>query len=323
MSPILDEPQPRSAIGFGMAVRLLAIALGVMSALLLAKDGLNVALSDFLDNVLNVYNGGLEYVALLVLGPAITAAFAALRDWFELSLQLHPHWKHVTVLLWLHLGSAARHQDEYEGPHALNWILAAALAIIFGVTAGTAQLSHPSVFWWAGACMLLFEAVAAASRAAFKRWPAHPTWWAQFSIMGFPALLLGSWCVAEADLEGTTGAAGRWFLPFAIYSIYLALLPQGGWSGNIGQAFRGLLLLLLVMGVPTSITQLIQTSTNPGLAALVALVVADGVGALVAGLLHSGEEGGISGHVAQTALDKLAVLGGAAFIVWLSNALPT
>lgn len=319
-------PQARSGVGFGTVVRVVAIALGIMSAVLLARDGLKVSLNDFLDNVLNIYNGGVEYIALLLLGPAIAWALSALRDWFDWPLQLYPHWKHVTVLLWLYLGSAARYRGEGEGPKVLGWIMAGAFAVMFGVAAGTVPLSHPNVFWWPAASLFYFQSAEAASRAAFKRAAVHPNWWSQFAITGFPALLLGLWCTLEGAWGRSTVEAGYylyWFWTFALFYSYLFFLALGlySWVATVGTAVRPALLVALALGFPHDIVLLIQTATSPGLAALVVLGAVLGVGGTMEGLTSDAPEGGLSDDVAQTGLDKLAVLGGAALIVWLSHAL--
>lgn len=134
-----DSP---SGVAIGVVVRLLTIILGIMSALAMARDGLGIRLNALVDNIINVYSGGLEYVALLVLGPAITALLAEIHAWFALDLELHTHWKHSVVLLWLFFSSYARTlAKDYPNP-VLVWVAAGLSALGGGVAGGLVPLTH-------------------------------------------------------------------------------------------------------------------------------------------------------------------------------------
>lgn len=164
-------PQARSEDGIRTAWRLLTIALGIMSATIMARDGLGFQLVPFLDAVISAFDNAFKEIALRTFEPIIQAVFALLRDWFDWRLELHPHWKYAFVLLWLLFGSSARAwYSRQASPFRTlgRWTTAAVLSLLAGAFAGSAPLADPAVFWWSVAWFLLFLCALASMNPTFR-----------------------------------------------------------------------------------------------------------------------------------------------------------
>jgi hypothetical protein len=129
---------------FGTIVRIAAIALGIMSAVILARDGFNIALHEYLDAVIQVYDDAFKDIALIVFEPLIAAVFTLFRDWFDWHLQLYGHWKYCFTLTWLYLAACAR----TEAPKNKLWsnLWGGCLALLVGVSSGVVPVTHWGVF---------------------------------------------------------------------------------------------------------------------------------------------------------------------------------
>lgn len=144
---------------FEASVRLLAVALGVMSALRLATDGLGFPLLPFLNAVVLIYDNVLETIVALLIEPVISAVFAMLpKPTFVDGSHLLSHWKHVFVLMWLFFGSFGRAYmrttpGTFDRFPALWGRLCAVLA---GVVAGIFPPTSPAVFGLPALCFFLF-----------------------------------------------------------------------------------------------------------------------------------------------------------------------
>lgn len=135
----------------GTILRLAAIGAGIFSTAQIMRVGLQIPLSDFLNNVIAAYDSALTILSLLV-EPVSRAAFESLNSLFGVELSLYPHWKHVFILTWLFVASQVRAnflpsfgrfgRDKFE----FLWGLLCAL--LAGICAGTAPISHPAVFLW-------------------------------------------------------------------------------------------------------------------------------------------------------------------------------
>lgn len=82
------------------------VAVGIVSLLVLSRDGFSIQLQGFVDAVATAYDDILKDIALATLEPFIASVLAVVRERWNISLQLYPHWKHAYVLLWLFLGSS-------------------------------------------------------------------------------------------------------------------------------------------------------------------------------------------------------------------------
>jgi hypothetical protein len=163
-------------IGWGISMsnyfsawRLFLIPLGVMSALVMARDGLGFPLTDTINWVLNGYSGLLAQIAVVLVDPWIERLFAQLRQLFSIDLQLYPHWKHVFILLWLYLGANSRiwmnaFANSSDGSWAsafrrmwFDWLLSLALSLTSSIAAGAVPLSHPGIVYWPLAAIALHQ----------------------------------------------------------------------------------------------------------------------------------------------------------------------
>jgi hypothetical protein len=246
-------PQAPSGIGVSTIFRLLAIALGIMSAVLIARDGFNIPLNEYLDAVVALYDDTLTQIAYAVFDPAIRAVFEALRESFAIDLELLPHWKHAFVLLWLFLGSWSRALTASSIPH-LDITLAGAFALLGGVAAGTVS---PSGF-------------------AFFLMP----------VLSTTAFFIIVVALARRDFDADTTTRAPYRDLSRGFVSALGVVP---------------VIVFTIAAVATSVGFYWASSPSPGLLSLLTFVV----------LLS----------VLTARLQALAILGGAAFLVWLSNAL--
>jgi hypothetical protein len=137
---------------FGTVVRFISIGLGIMSAVLLARDGLRFPLNAYLDAVVTSYDDTFHDIAVSVFEPIINGMFLTFDQLFNVRLELHPHWKHFFTLTWLYFGSSARARIPLWGGQrpsiAFEWIWAGICAFAAGAFSGTVSLSNPAVFMW-------------------------------------------------------------------------------------------------------------------------------------------------------------------------------
>jgi hypothetical protein len=138
---------------FSTILRLAAIALGIVSATIMAQRGFEISFDEdflgFLDWV-----GGIVSVPLAPLGALIVRLLHSLG----VEIELQEHWKYAFVLMWLLFGSFARANAaaELPGLAAFVFVWGGFCALLSGVLAGTVPLSDPGVFWWPLACLGLF-----------------------------------------------------------------------------------------------------------------------------------------------------------------------
>lgn len=339
MSDTSEAPAaaPSSAIGFGTIFRLLAIALGIMSAVLLARDGFNISLNNYLDAVVQAYDDAIKEVALLFLEPFILVALAKLREWFDWHLQLYPHWKHAFVLLWLFFGAIARSlmSMRYWAQTLFTFLWGMFCSVAGGVLAGTQPLSEPGTFWWPASFYCVYMTGNFAWSATFARTEGW-TWLESFGLFGMPKLAVAAACAMAAGLAVSDPAVFWW--PFAAWYLYLnaraALAGQFSWGWAIGAT---VFVALAVSGISFG------SSSSPGVATLAAVVGIIAALSAIEALEKTQQDSSdwdvvdefLSGSTStasswdrwlrddrtRVGLDVLSVLGGAAFIVWLGNAL--
>jgi hypothetical protein len=142
-------PRAHWSASIETVVRLLTIAVGTVSAVLLARDGFNIPLNAYVDAIATAYDDAFTSIALVIFDPVIKVAFERLRDWFGIELQLLPHWKHAFVLLWLLLGADARNDISPRAVKALGTIIAGVSALVGGALVGTAPLGDMAIYWLA------------------------------------------------------------------------------------------------------------------------------------------------------------------------------
>lgn len=131
------------------------VALGILSALALARDGFNVSFNDFLEGIVRAYDDVAKDLALALFEPMIQPVLAKLRAWLTLDLQLYPHWKHLFVLLWLLFGKTA---PAISGGGLTRWLAYAwglTCALFGAVVDGTVPLTDGAVgFGFTAGCFL-------------------------------------------------------------------------------------------------------------------------------------------------------------------------
>ncbi|MFO1186152.1 MAG: hypothetical protein U1E87_01040 [Alphaproteobacteria bacterium] len=275
---------------FSTILRLAAIALGIVSATIMARDGFNITLNEYLNAVLTAYDDALTSVTFIVFDPAIKVLFEKVRDWFAIDLQLLPHWKHAFVLVWLFAGAFARAFASNElvpGLSAFRFLWGGFCALLAGVVAGTVPLSDPRVFWGPIACFYLYGA-------------GVPAWIATF----FPF---------EVHLTSPHGAGQKWV----------------GLFWGFGAVFLRKTTVSAIMASSVFLggNRFIGTLPASGLAALTAFIGVMGLWGFVEFAFRPAGEGDtwwqqwLGSPYARIGLDVLSVLGGAAFITYVAHVL--
>jgi hypothetical protein len=145
----------------GAIIRLAAIALGILSATIMAQRGFEIRFNEyflgFLDRVGDLVGIPLTPVEVFLVRPALRLLHA-----LGLKIELHDHWKYAFILVWLLLRSLARvvasWQFEFRVDTVFNFTWGGFCALLAGVLAGTVPFSDPGVFWWPFAFSFLFVA---------------------------------------------------------------------------------------------------------------------------------------------------------------------
>jgi len=278
-------PRPKRPASPGVAIRLAAIALGIASGVQMARHGFRIPLNDYLNNVINLYDGALSVVGIIV-EPLARSALVKLREWLGVDLHLLPHWRHVLVLLWLYFGSQARAgwapflNRWGKGAFDIGWGVACAL--FGGVAAGTVSLSSPALFFWPLVATVLYRF-------------GEDMWMATFLFL-------------MKSQSSRTGTRVSWFRFLA--DSLRRQFRNDGWRAVVA----------IVVGFAFAI----DGSPSPGLIALIVFVAIQAVIYLRIGFTFplNGEQGGdfvtrFDNPATRNGLNILAVLGGATFVVWL------
>lgn len=278
-------PAAPPAVSFDTAVRILAVAAGILSATLMARDGFNISLNEYLEAILVAYDDTLKEIALVTAEPAIKMLLMKVHDWFAIDLSLYPHWKHAFALLWLFFGALARSFGSRMHQRIFYFAWGGFCALAGGIMAGTVSLGSAAIFWWA------------------------------LASYGMLAIGLSLWhAAATARLTETT-----WFVAFvgqlvvALAELVVVLLVLWGAAIATDSGAQ-----LWPPRLPFS------ESGSPGLAALAIFIVTRGVWYAVAGAwgaLDPWARRTFMGPNAylHTALDIFSVLGGATFLVWFGH----
>jgi hypothetical protein len=127
---------------FGAIFRLAAIALGIVSATIMAQRGFEIRFNEdflgFFDAVDHLIGGMLGPVEEYLIRPALRALAA-----LGVEIQLQDHWKYVSILLWLSLGSWARGAASKRFPQwsvfQIVWAVLCALlggVLVLGIIVG-------------------------------------------------------------------------------------------------------------------------------------------------------------------------------------------
>lgn len=325
-------------MNLGTIIRLLAIALGIMSAVLLAHSALGIRFNeDFL--------WGLAWVEWLVgqIVWPVEQVVVPMKQWLHdqgIIFDLYAHWRNAFVLLWLLFGTEMRvalpiRVNTSLGTNihiVVRWLCAALAALVGGLLAGTVPLDHPAVLWWpvmalflndvvdyfivnnhTGRLNLLFGGFAVPIGAVFAALAMG--WIEPISLAGEPSLF---WWAAAGYFALLVC---RGLLSLSVGSIKFPILAYRLiWLAACGVLALGLL--------PEPQWLSFRNSPSPGLANLAAFVAVMAASHATSGAFFAarrGEDRYLDRWFAQpgthTALDIFAVLGVAAFIVWLGNAL--
>jgi hypothetical protein len=174
---------------FSTILRLAAIALGIVSATIIAQRGFEIR---FNEDILRFFEMVGEITGLIVTPFELILIRPALRllaTW-GYQIELQEHWKYAFILLWLFTGSLARAtaSARHPGWAAFAWIWGGFCALLAGVLAGTVPLSDPGVLFRPFACFFLFFVGASAWRATFYRREGE-TWLGAVGLFGALGLL--------------------------------------------------------------------------------------------------------------------------------------
>jgi hypothetical protein len=145
----------------------LAILLGIMSAMVLARDGFNIVLQPDLNNIIGTYERWLDN------GPDMDAllrdAFTRIGERHGIELQLLPHWRHPMLLMWLLFASYAWAMRYVHtlGAATFAWVSGLFCAFVGGALAGTVPLSNASILVWPLVSLAVFAGLQALYSVTF------------------------------------------------------------------------------------------------------------------------------------------------------------
>lgn len=326
-------PQARSGIGIGTIVRLLAIALGIMSATAMAVNGFEVPVNQ---GLMDVLEGVRELVGTIV-WPFEKLIVMPVVNWLHAQgarFDLYAHWKTAFVLLWLYFAAFSRAAvaTGYSlGRTVYVWLLSGVCALAGGVLAGTAPLSHPAVFWWPASALLFSDIALRAMNAARGSGDLRITWLTYFAPVALAYFAVAAFCALMAASVRTLPLASEpsvfWWPFLALQLIYVA--EQAAYWGRINwpSGLVAAVFVLLAVQAAPKVNLLVETSNSPGLATLV-LVISISAGLVILWTVANPDGKGdtyqqkiLNSAGTRMGIDILAVLAGTVFTVWLGHTL--
>jgi hypothetical protein len=239
-----DEPGQADRSGFGIPtiLRLLAIALGIVSAAIMAQRGFQISIhQDFATffNAVDVLFGGFFEPLNFVVGRVL--------EWLR-SLgwqipQLQPDWKYVFILLWLIFGSVARGQAAGRTAswrvRIFVWSWGGICAAIGGILSGvTSDIATGAAFayslWCVGYLVWNLNIIG-------LRWEL----WKSFGVTGLFCLAATIYLLFfRPDMSRMWVASGMGLAPVAIFAagaglLWLLMGPfdrrwLSSWNGRAG-----------------------------------------------------------------------------------------
>lgn len=143
--------------------RALLIAVGIMSATVLARDGFNIGLHPGLNSIIDIYERWLDDEARVGMDALMRDVFTQIGERHAIDMQLLPHWKHPMLLMWLVFASYAwAMRYVYTlGAATFTWVSGLLCASVGGALTGTVPLSHASVLIWPFASLAVFAGLQA------------------------------------------------------------------------------------------------------------------------------------------------------------------
>jgi hypothetical protein len=140
-TPASGQGRTAARVVVWLATIILFLA-GGLSILKLIEFGLDLNL-DFEEVIRRIVE---DYDALLalVLTPIVNAVLALLREWFDIDLHVHPHWKHVFVLLGIYFFRDSRmfRKLGYYDVAAVSLVWGALVAFATSVIVGLIPLER-------------------------------------------------------------------------------------------------------------------------------------------------------------------------------------
>jgi hypothetical protein len=220
-----------------------ALAIGVLSLAVLGWHGMGLKLGSGFEWLLTAYEEQSARFFSLFAEPLVRPALQALTEMTGVTYQLHPHWKHVVVLLWLNIGAESRNAWRMgnRGYSIFAGVSGVIISFIAGAASGVCDIDGiwsnalVAVFPMLGYLVWAFGALAFHSTTALNEFTFKvpgAMWWkawregffsgAQYSVLRF---CMGLLIVAAGTIMSlvsgvtVTGLAmlGAWVAFFAIY----------------------------------------------------------------------------------------------------------
>jgi hypothetical protein len=238
-------------------LKILGVLAGAMSLVALAWKGFDIGFGPTALLVLGYYE---RFVHVLFgwAEPLIRTQLEMLRTFLGWDLELHPHWKHVFLLMWLYFGATARISWRSGTPiHGVFYaIWGGLIALVAGIGSGTVALDNTVSNVLMAAIPVggafLFMIGFSAWNATFLR-KAGKTWLEDFLgyaysyvailVMGVGALLAGTQAdhvpyVRDLPSPGLALLVVL-VLVAALYAIWLGARDREGPGETPWQKFRG------------------------------------------------------------------------------------
>lgn len=209
----------------GKVASLLSFAAGVLSLVLLLRQGLELGFVAPLAAILHYYERAVD----LALGWA-HAPLAGLIGLLPWELSLEPHWKHILVPMWLYVGADCRVMWRIDRKRAAIFFAAIGglLALAAALGAGTAPIDdawlRPVLF--PVAALFVFNLLQAIWDALFKRRPGKTRWqvfWYYASYFALGNVVLGAIVVTVGTLLRNVEVAGVGLLLIVVLVALIAM----------------------------------------------------------------------------------------------------
>lgn len=220
-----------------------AVIAAILSLSVLGWHGLGLNLGPSFNWLLTTYEEQASRFFRLFEEPLVRPLLHLLSDWTGVSLTLHPHWKHVVVLLWLNIGAELRNAWRMgnKGYSVFAGVTGIVISLITGLASGVFGIDSV----WSNVFVALFPMIgylvwasgalgyhATNTLGHYGRHLPQQTsriyWWRSFrsgvkySLLrfGFGVLVIAAgsaWSLYTGDMVTGLAMLGVWILFFALY----------------------------------------------------------------------------------------------------------
>jgi hypothetical protein len=328
----------------GLLLKLFLILFGAFSAAILVRQSFGLPSGKLFFSVFELVNNSVGTLLL----PLEIGILNPLRNYLEtqgIVLMIESHWKYAFVLMWLYFAAFKRanaptkcSMSSKSALVIIGWLIAGAIAFLFGVLTGLNSIGSAAAFWWP-ASGFFFAAAAARWWNTIANTASRNDVGNRFGMIGTVRLMLGIGCVVAASLSHeplSTDSLHLFWFPFLLLHAEALFTPWArfAWRSIRKRAAQppafklhaslGVIAYFLLFGqFFPSVNVFLGVLPSPGLASFFFVVILEAALQLVRGLQRRENRGSaktsneLDDRPIRIGVQVLYVLGGAFSIALL------